>query len=632
MKAIYKILSIALLTVLFPFSITGQVGPVDRNEIYIKDMSVVAGQRVYMPVMLVSSMEIVALEFTLQLPNEIVISGQPVWSERRNGHEVAVRLTSANTYKIIAFSDENKAFRGRNGQIMSIPVDVSSSIREDIEYQAVITDAILSSRTGENLLTGTKVGVITVKPSPDIEISAVATDKSSYSPMDTMIVSWQVKNIGNEALQKGWTEQVSLIGDLGRNKEIATIQNQIGAAGFEAGEVRQSSATVVLPDVIGMDGDLKVVVRLTPYTYSGERDEYAYNNTDTTDFTVRIEKQLYLQLPIAVEEDLEGGVECKIIRSGNNLRKETFTLTADDSRLALPSSITIAAGNSAAFFTLSLNNNTILDESNSATVTAQGGSYSPVTAVVLIEDDEHPLLAVTPDKTEITEGDTVILTISTDKPVAADLPVQLLLSTTNVFDSPNSVVLPAGQSAVIVKLASINDDNPQMVRNVSVSAVAEGYDSQDVRITVLDDDLPDLHLSFSPNKVSENRTVVATVKRTGKTDNKIRVDLYDGTSELFYTMKSVVMDPGVKEVQVLLIPNDNEIADGMREVLVTAAVRIPSCDCNVTEGKGRTVAPLTIIDDDGLALRFGSSEYTLLEGSPEGVRIKIRRTEISPFP
>ena len=80
-----------------------------------------------------------------------------------------------------------------------------------------MTEPILSIRNGDNVLTSSDPGALLVieDPRPDVAVSAVKVDKTSYTPGDKISVSWLVINEGDKETGDGWSEQVSLVADNG---------------------------------------------------------------------------------------------------------------------------------------------------------------------------------------------------------------------------------------------------------------------------------------------------------------------------------------------------------------------------------------------------------------------------------
>ena len=114
--------------------------------------------------------------------------------------------------------------------------------------------------------------------------------------------------------------------------------------------------------VPGIHGTVTPQVRLVPNVNSGEGPEAQGNNT-ATGSNVQLDARLYLSISKSlVDETYDKPLNVLVTRSGNRDQALVVSLVSDDSRLTLPSTVTIDQGQSSANVTATLINNSIVDE------------------------------------------------------------------------------------------------------------------------------------------------------------------------------------------------------------------------------------------------------------------------------
>ena len=619
MKAFYKNLFV-FAALLFSGACMGQTS----NVLLGGNVVTPAGRSVALPVSLQNTSDIVAVQFTLTLPaGTSLTSGKVQWTDRRQDHVLMFdrKDKTKNQYLVVLYSPTNKPLLQRAGQLFSFELQTADTLREGVVYPLTLSDVILSDyRSGVpvNAMTDFKSGTLTIAPSPDVTVSNVTFSPVAVNPEDMFTVGWQVENIGGEPLLSGWTEYVYLVRDDAEGVLIASQQNPLTGGEFAAGASVNSNMSVQLPAVVGIDGTCRVQVRIVPYSDAGERPEYRGNNTAESTQTLTVSRRLIVDMPTEVNEGEE--VRCLLYRTGNTDNDETFTLTVTGSdRVSVTEEVTIFAEEAGVTFTLTVDDNDIFDQEKTATLIITGSGYSNVEQNVQIIDDEQPTLSAVFEPATITEGGTVYLTITTDGVSSEDVTLYLSCSEMNVLEYPETVVLPAGEQQLQVAIQSEDDELPGEDTEVTFYVSAEGYDSAEATVQVKDDDVPTISLTVNPSAVQESAGPVAmeaTVRRTGKTDNRVKINMSDDSNDaLFYTMTSVILEADETEKTFTIGVNDNKQVDGDRVVTITAAVYLSSCSCTAGgSSAGKVTANVTIIDDDGPALKLTSASSALIEG------------------
>ncbi|MBR4898957.1 MAG: Ig-like domain-containing protein [Prevotella sp.] len=588
------------------------------NTISVPDITAQIGEA-QLPVVLENSSDIVALQFDLKLPEGMTADETATLSNRCDDHVVTVRYISGDTYRVVLVSPTNRPVRGQSGVLLYIPIYISPTFDEGGEYTVAVNGAVLSDAAGDNVVTGMQAGTISITKLPDLTVKSIVLDKQTITPGDTVRASWVVENVGGLATGGGWTEQLSLVSEDGSvSKLVATTYYD---QTLEAGATVNRQAEVVIPALLGIDGDARLQVRLVPGEKTGESQSAQGNNTGSSEASYIIKKVLTLQLqPSRVEENSSKRITARLSRSGRWDLGQVFNLhTTTDSRLSVPATVTIPASQSARVFYLTLTDNDVLDTDSIINIAVEGNGYDKIEQQLVIIDNEYPDLQVTASKSSLNEGETFQLTITTTH-VSAD-PIVVTLSCENPrrFTFPSQVTIPAGESSVTVDVTAINDDIPSIQLSTAFTASATNYNKGEVVVVLNDDDLPLLELSLTPSTVQENAgpvSVIGVLRRTTNTDSKITVKISDDSNGgLYFGNQTLELAKGVEEVHFNFGPVDNMQVDGDRTYTITAAVYMSTCDCSVVgDAAGAVSTQLIVLDNDGPALSVTASATTVKEG------------------
>lgn len=602
-----------------------------RNILQVPDINVQIGNA-QLPISIENTDEIVGAQFDLTLPDGVTADPVGTLGNRSDGHSVTVSQLANGAYRVLLHSAQNRPLRGQSGVVMYLPINIPTSYEEGSEHALSITNALLGKATGENVLTDVMIGKIHVSKLPDLTVKNITFDKQALNPGDRLVASWQVENIGELATNGGWSEQVSLISeDSSQSKLIATAHYDgiLDACGIVSRQVE-----VTLPALLGIDGQTRLQVQIVPDSNTGESASSQGNNIQTANALLFINKVLTLELsPNRVVENSGARIKLKLNRSGNWTEAETFTLTAtSDSRITVPASVTIPAGQSGAIVYISLTDNDVLDDESTVTVSAEGNGYAKVSQQLFIEDNEYPNLTVVASKSVITEGETFQLTITASRASAAPLTVTLTSENYKRFTFPQTLTIPAGETSTIVTVETVDDELPSLELSNAFTASAPSYNKGEVIVLLQDNDMPVLELTLTPNTVSEGVGPVAVagvLRRTTNTNSKITVKLADDANGgLYFGNRTLELAKGVQEVHFNFGPVDNAQVDGDRIYTITAAVWLSSCSCNASgESAGYVTAKLNVLDNDGPALSLSSSLSTVKEGDVTTLTITRNTTD-----
>lgn len=179
----------------------------------------------------------------------------------------------------------------------------------------------------------------------------------------------------------------------------------------------------------------------------------------------------------------------------------------------LPATVTIAAGQPSATFSLDAVDDSIADGPQTVTLTASAAGFTAGTATVTVTDNETPTLglSITPDRFRESAGAHAATgTVTRNTPAAAALIVSLSSSNTRKATVPPTVTIPAGAGSAPFSVAAVNNATADGPQRVTIRASATGFTAAQASVTVLD------HEPASKFSISGQITV-PTIAATGAT-------------------------------------------------------------------------------------------------------------------
>lgn len=580
--------------------------------------------------------EVVAAEFDVTLPNGLsaVLDGS-TWmlkGERLQDHAV-VSKKMGGKYKVVVYSISGKNIRGNKGVFLYMPVALRDGIEIGTKLNITLSNIVITDRDGNNLADNdeTVIEVTATDPdTPDITVSDITTSVTDIKPGDEFNVGYNIINQGNLVLAYGWKEDVSFVAPTGEELFLGTFHHQ---GDLSAGASVARSETFTLATLPGIEGEVAVRVKVTPYANSGEHESRVANNTVISTVKMIVGKQLTLTVPTSIDENDTGLKKCMLTRSGFTAMEESFNLTfSDPSRLTLSGEVRFPVGSSSVTFYVSAKDDEIVNVSNDVAVSiASAHGYSAVQGSITINDNDNSQLSATASATEVAEGGKISITVSSNRPVKTQpLEVRLTCDQSARLLFPSTITIPAGKNSVTIEVEALDDNVPQVETATLLTFTAERHDAAELPIVLLDDDMPELEFILQPTTVSESagvNAISARLIRKSNTDKEVTINLSDNSNGMiYYSHKSINLPKGVDVVEFSLGVIDNAIVDGDKEVTITAAVLVQSCNCSSTqEGVGLVSQTLTIIDNDGPSLTLKASSSSILEGDDNGVNLTISR-------
>lgn len=586
-------------------------------RMYTPELLAAPGQLIDIPISIANSTPIVAAQFTVEYPSSWGFFTTKIDAARKSDHIIASNRLENGKVLILLYSPTNSPLSGNDGAVAYIQILAPEGTPKGETFNIAISDATAVEVSGGNILNDVSTGLITIGDATDFTVSDVTLGSQHLDPGASVDLQWTVGNSGDIPSTSGWKENIYITDNNGHETLIATTRNE-SVIGARASVMR--ATTVTLPAILGVGDEGSVLVRLIPFNSSDESAASRGNN-EASSTTVTVGKRLSLQLSAnTVAENASTPVYGKLTRSGSWLAAETFELSCGGfPRLDMPQSLTIPAGASQASFQIMPVDNQQLDAELTATITAGGNGYQPSSQILTVTDNDKAALTLTLDRDELTEGESAILTVSTNR--VADTPVTVYLTCPDKrhLDFPAQVTIPAGENSVQVTVSSKDDDIPSSTVLATIKATAQQHDSDTADLTINDDDTPQIDFALSTDKVSEGagyNAIKALISRSTLTDKRVTVRLIpDIPGILILDPSTITLEKGVKDAEFTIGVVDNATVDGDRTVQLTAAVYASICSCTVgAESGGSITRSITVIDNDGPALSLSSSSANVREG------------------
>ena len=361
-----------------------------RNELRIPDVEVYRGTTVMMPVLLDNDSTVAGVEFRLTLPTGLTLNTSSIATTvRSDGFTVAARQMSTGVYKMVLYSAESQSLTGHSGAILQLPITAADTLRRAVAYSMSLSDVILATGSGADVVTGYTAGTITPMNPIDLELSGVTVQDSSLMPGDTLHISWQVSNRGDQTANAGFVEYLYLLDEDGNSW---SLKNYTVSDTLPGGTARSYRAAIPLSAVPRTDGVEALRVRVNYNVSYAEPIGGYLNNVDTLRNAFTLGKKLYLSPAlVSLTEKNNPSQTWTLQRSGRWTADESFTITCDaDPRLSMPGMVTIYSGNGSNSFSASVTADGVYDSHDTLYFHCGGNGYDSVAGTLAIKDDGYP--------------------------------------------------------------------------------------------------------------------------------------------------------------------------------------------------------------------------------------------------
>lgn len=288
-----------------------------------------------------------------------------------------------------------------------------------------------------------------------------------------------------------------------------------------------------------------------------------------------------------------------------------FLSSSDTSEASVPATVTIAAGQTSANFTITAVDDDLLDGLQSVSISAIAGGF--VTSSRSISVLDYEFLSLSVDKASISEaGGSATGTITRgNTDIGQPLVVTLVSSDTTEATVPAVVIIAANESSATFTITAVDDDLLDGNQTVAITPSGNGYFSQQAALDVTD--FEPLSLSIVSSSVSERgATTSGTITRTDGT-GPLTITLTSSDTTEATVPATISMVAGQLSAGFVITAIDDTLLDGPQAVTISASAStyVPASQV------------ITITDYEELLVTLQSTLISEFGGSTTGT---VRRT------
>ncbi len=251
-----KSLFLSLLMTLISMGASAQT-----NRLYIPDLKMSRGSEATLSVFIDNTEEITAVEFTLEMPTGFTVNPvSAVLTERAKNHQMTARKLKNGNYKFVIMSQNNAAIDGIAGRLFTVRVKSPDDVTDEGDYPLTISSAVMSVKSGQNVLQEADGGKITIKSMPNLHV--VSLDCSEPIAGQPLTVKWKVRNDGRGSTgDASWKDYIWLVPNISAgtsmtgSKLLMSVDNVTALA---PGENYENTVNVTLEERIYGNYDLVI--------------------------------------------------------------------------------------------------------------------------------------------------------------------------------------------------------------------------------------------------------------------------------------------------------------------------------------------------------------------------------------
>lgn len=474
-------------------------------------------------------------------------------------------VTDDGSNKLIATTHYDGTLNA-NG-IVSRQTEITLAFLLGIDGQAKLQVRIVpDSNTGESTSaqsnnTGTGTSVLTVGKMLSLELSPKRIDENS-----TTRIALRVNRSGRWTMAETFTLTATADSRISVPESITIPANQSGSIVY-----------LNMTDNDVLDNDSIITISVEGNGYDKASSQLQIDDDEYPSLTIKSSKS------VVTEGE---SFQLTITTSQVSAQPIIVTLNSENSkRFSFPSTVTIPAGETS----VTVNVTTVDDElpslelSNAFTVSAP--KYNKGEVIVLLKDNDMPVLELQLTPTTVSEGVGVVAvagvlrrTTNTNSKITVKLTDD---ANGGLYFGNRTLELTKGIEEVHFNFGPV--DNAQVdgdrtytitasvwLSSCSCSAAGESAGSVTARLTVLDNDGPALNLTSSLSTVKEGGTAVLTVKRnTTDTSKPLTVTLSSNYEDGLTYDHTVTIPAGQQSATVEVASDANSIQGDSHTVVFT---------------------------------------------------------------
>ena len=311
-------------------------------------------------------------------------------------------------------------------------------------------------------------------------------------------------------------------------------------------------------------------------TISGTAAGYVAGS-DTVDVTDVETLTVVIAAAAVAENGGTAATTATVTRSNTDITGPlTVTLTSDDlSEATVPAMVTILAGQTSATFNIAAVDDTLIDGTQTAAITAAATGYMAGSDTLDVTDVETLSVAIV--AASVAENGGAAATTATvtrgNTDISGPLTVSLASDDTSEATVVATVTILAGETSATFDINAIDDSLLDGTQTATITAAATGYVAGSDTVDVTDQE--SLTLTISTSAIAENAGTTATTGTITRSNT-------DTASALVVTLTSddigeatvpleVTIPIGQTSATFDISAVDDDLLDGTQAVLITAA-------------------------------------------------------------
>ena len=367
-----------------------------------------------------------------------------------------------------------------------------------------------------------------------------------------------------------------------------------------------------------------------PVTVSFEFDTYSVDEGSTVDYKVILSADPERQVVIPITKTDLGGV------------------SNTDDYSGVPENVTFESGDTEQTFTFTATQDTVDDDGESVTLGFDTSLLDRVSegttneTTVSIDDDDVPSVEVSFESAtySVDEGDDVTIKVK----LSADPERQVIISitaseqgsadTSDYSGVPIDVTFESGETeqtfTFTAEQDTVDDDNESVLLRFDTDLpdqVSEGITNNEATVSIDDDDVPSVEVSFelASYSVNEGSTVEIKVKLSADPERQVIIPIttndQDSAGSNDYTPmpNNVTFQPGETELILDFIATDDSLDDDGESVKLSFGSQLPD---QVDPGTPDETT-ISINDDDGASVKVTPTSLTITEGGSQNYTVVL---------
>ena len=289
----------------------------------------------------------------------------------------------------------------------------------------------------------------------------------------------------------------------------------------------------------------------------------------------------------------------------------TVTLASSDTtEVTVPATVTILAGQTSATFNATVINDSLVDGTQTANVTASAAGYANGVAALAVQDNETATLSVTAPATTTEGVATVQGTVTMSSPAGKAVTVLLSSSDVTAVTVSATMTILAGQTSANFTITVVDDSKIDGTQNATITSHVANWTDGSAPIAVLDNENLNLTLAL-PATVIEGATGSGTVSISGTLTTALTVSLSSNTTSRLTVPATATIAAGSTSGTFTLTAPNNTLIDGNALVTITASA----------VGFTGTNATTTVVDNELHHYVISTIASPQTRGSPFSVTI-----------